>query len=78
MARPRLVAGARARGGETAHVQTSELEIQTEVTEARIGAGLGDDGAHPRRDVDASPADGHLAGRDGDPEHAGTLAPADE
>src|SRR5436309_254659 len=53
-------------------------EVQSEVTEARIGAGLGDDGAHPRRDVDAPRADGHFVGRDGDAEHAAALAPADE
>jgi hypothetical protein len=102
MARPRLVPGARSRGREPAHVQTSELpaldelvirrdlfedqrrraagaqQIQTEMTQTRIGAGLGDDGAHTGGDVDAPRADGHLAGRDRDAEHAGTLAPADE
>src|SRR5205807_8211671 len=52
-------------------------EIEAEVTEPRIGAGLGDDRPHAGRHVDAAGADGHLAGRDGDAEHAGALAAAD-
>src|SRR4029450_11744548 len=53
-------------------------QIQPEMTEARIGAGLGDDGARPWSDVDAARADGHLARGDGDAEHSGALAPADQ
>src|SRR5437879_2868326 len=53
-------------------------EIQAEMTEARIGAGLGDDGAHPGSDVDAPRPDRHLAGRDRDAEHPGTLTSPDE
>src|SRR5207249_3794712 len=53
-------------------------EIQTEMTETRIGAGLRDDGAVIGGHVDAARADRHLAGRDRDPEHAAALAPPDQ
>ena len=53
-------------------------QIQAEMAEPRVGAGLGHDGAHPRGHVNAAGANRHLAGGDGDAEHAGALAPADE
>src|SRR5262249_22323670 len=46
-------------------------EIESEMTEARVGARLGDDGANPWRHVNAPRADGHLVGRNRDAEHAG-------
>src|SRR5439155_25257181 len=51
---------------------------EDDVTQAMVGAGLHDDRAHAGSDVEASRADGQLAGSDGKPEHAGALAPADE
>jgi hypothetical protein len=53
-------------------------QIQAEMTESGVGARLGDDRAHPRRDVDAARAHRHLTGRDRDAEHARALAPADQ
>src|SRR5262249_20025900 len=53
-------------------------EVETEVTQPRVGARLRDDRAHPGRHVNAARADRHLVGRDRDAEHAGALTPADE
>src|SRR5262249_46776836 len=53
-------------------------QIETEMTEARIGARLRDDGSDPGRHVNAAGADGHLARRNRDAEHAGALAAADQ
>src|SRR5688500_2297897 len=53
-------------------------QMEAEMTEARIARRLRDDRAHAGRDVDAARADGHLARRDRDAEHAGALAAADD
>src|SRR5262245_35589201 len=53
-------------------------QIQAQIAQTRTGAGLGDDRADPRCHVDAARADRHLAGGDGDAEHSGALASADE
>src|SRR5262249_54149408 len=53
-------------------------QVQAQVPQPWVGGGLRDDRADARPHVDAARADGHLAGRDGDAEHAGPLAAADQ
>jgi hypothetical protein len=48
------------------------------MAQTRVGAGLGHDRTDPGRHVDAARADGHLARGDGDAEHPGALAAADQ
>src|SRR5207245_7004322 len=67
VARRDLVQDARCR-------MTGAQEIQTEMTEARIGAGLGGDRADSRGHVDAPRGHRHLAGRVRGHEHVGALA----